>query len=93
MTPVSARKRKWDSILAALDIILTSPTNIKSIVLKNLKKDILLDLVNLSSSAMSKEELKRRIKMHGLYVVRKATGLENVYKGKTNQGLQACVPS
>ena len=93
MTPISARKRKRDYILAALDIILTSPTNIKSIVLKNLKKDILLDLVNLSSSAMSKEELKRRIKMHALYVVRKATRLENAQKGKTNQGLQPCVPS
>ena len=78
MTPVSARKRKWDSILAALDIILTSPTNIKSIVLKKLKKNILLDLVNLSPSAMSKKEPKRRKKMHALFVVRKATGLENV---------------
>ena len=71
----NARKRKRDSIPAALDIILTSPTNIKNIVLKNLKNDILLDLANLSPSAMSKEELKTRIKMHALYVVRKAIGL------------------
>ena len=62
MTPVTARKIKSDSILVALVIILTSPTDIKSIFLKNLKKDILLDLLNLSPSAMSKEELKKKDK-------------------------------
>ena len=88
MTCVSARKRKRDSILVALDIILTSPTNITS-----MEEDILLDLEDLILSTMSNKELKRRINMHALFMVRKATGLENVLKGKVNQDLQPCVPS
>ena len=93
MKPVNARKRKKDSILVALDIILTSPTNITCMVIISLKEDILLDLEDLILSTMSNKELKRRIKMHALFVVRKETGLENVLKGKLNQGLQPCVPS
>ena len=92
MKPVNARKGKKDSIVVALDIILTSPTNITIIVIKDMTKDILLVLEDLSLITMSNEELKRRIKMHALFVVRKAIRLENVLKGKVNQGLHPCVP-
>ena len=89
-----ARKRKRDSIPAALDIILPSPTSIKrSMVIISLRKDILLSFENLSQNVMSKEGQKGRIKTYALSVARKATGLVSALKESTNQGLQPCVQS
>ena len=94
MKPVNARKRKRDSIRAALDIILTSPTSIiRSMVIISLKKYILLSFKNISQKVMSKEGHKGRIKTHALSLARKATGLVSSLKESTNQGLQPCVPS
>ena len=94
MNPANARKRKRDSIRAALDIILARPTSIKRImVIISLKNDILLSFKNLSQNVMSKEGQKGRIKTHALSMARKATGLVSALKESTNQGLQPCVPS
>ena len=94
MNPANARKRKRDSIPAALNIIPPSPTSIKrSMVIISLKKYILLSFKNLSQNVMSKEVHKGRIKTHALSMARKATELASSLKESTNQGLQPCVPS